>query len=191
MEKLEKKGPENIVFKGNIFEINHQIMKSSTKEIIFEKARRSPGVRLIIRKDNLFLLSREFRYETNEYEYRLPGGKVFDSLEEYHSVLKKNVTIESSAQKAAIKECLEEVGIEVKSLHLFRVSKAGSTIEWDLFYFIVEEFKESTQNLEEGEIILPEWKTIGEIKNLISQNQFKEDRSIGVLIQYLLKEKLL
>jgi len=30
------------------------------------------------------LLSREYRSELDRYDYRLPGGKVFDTLAEYH-----------------------------------------------------------------------------------------------------------
>ncbi len=44
---------------------------------MFETAVRSPGVRLIIVKDNQMLITKEFRGELDDYDYRLPGGKVF------------------------------------------------------------------------------------------------------------------
>jgi len=58
-------------------------MKGGDKEVVFETARRAPGVRLIIVRDGQMLITREFRNELDDYDYRLPGGKVFDTLDEY------------------------------------------------------------------------------------------------------------
>ena len=58
-------------------------MKLGDKKMTFEKARRAPGVRLLIIKKNKILITKEYRDEIGEFDYRLPGGKVFDKLEEY------------------------------------------------------------------------------------------------------------
>lgn len=48
----------------------------------FERAVRPPGVRALLYNDKgLILLTREFRHETNSFDYRLTGGKVFDDLD--------------------------------------------------------------------------------------------------------------
>ncbi|MEI6117757.1 MAG: hypothetical protein WCP92_00380 [bacterium] len=49
-----------------------------------EIAKRSPGVRLIICDGDKILITNEFRKEVNTDDYRLPGGKVFDTLKEYN-----------------------------------------------------------------------------------------------------------
>jgi DNA-binding NarL/FixJ family response regulator len=54
---------------------------------MFEFARRAPGVRMIISAQDgsgKILLTREYRPSLERYDYRLPGGKVFDSLQELH-----------------------------------------------------------------------------------------------------------
>jgi hypothetical protein len=59
---------ENIVYQGRILEI----VQKEVGGKIFEIARRSPGVRLIILKDESILLTKERRHEYNGYDYRLP-----------------------------------------------------------------------------------------------------------------------
>jgi len=180
-----------IKYQGRIIEVveEQQQIPNTNKTKTFEFARRSPGVRAIIKKDNQILLSKEFRYELNEYDYRLPGGKVFDTLEEYKQHLDDNLT--NYASKAVIKECKEEVGLIAKNPKLLHISKAGATVIWDLYYFEVTEFAETSQELEEGEFITHEWKTFEEIKELCLDNKISEDRSLGVLFRYLMKNRLL
>ena len=60
MSKLQKDGPEEIAYKGKIIEVVRQSMRAGDKRIFFEIARRSPGVRLLIIKDNKMLITREF-----------------------------------------------------------------------------------------------------------------------------------
>jgi hypothetical protein len=73
---------ENIVAKGKIFEL---VQLEQPDGRIFEVARRTPGVRLIIPDyaTEKILLTKEFRRELNDFDYRLPGGKVFDTLDEF------------------------------------------------------------------------------------------------------------
>ena len=82
MNLLEQSGDEVITYKGKIFEIVNTQMVKGDKTVTFEKARRAPGVRVIIAntKKQQLLLSREYRYELERDDYRLPGGKVFDTL---------------------------------------------------------------------------------------------------------------
>ncbi len=74
---------ERIVYSGKIFEIVRQPMKIGAKVVDFEIARRSPGVRMLVVRDGRILLVKEFRTEHDGFDYRLPGGKVFDSLRDY------------------------------------------------------------------------------------------------------------
>lgn len=181
---------EDILFEGKTFEIIKKHYKRYTKTISIEIARRSPGVRLIIVKNKKILLIKEYRYELNDYDYRLPGGKVFDRLDEYKDNLERNVEIGKCAIMAAKKECLEETGIIARKIRLFRKANAGLTVFWDLFYFIVEDFSMNPrgQELEDSEEIYPEWKTFKEIKKLCLNNKIKEYRTVGILLSYLMKK---
>lgn len=71
----------NIVYRGKLFDII-QIPQPDGR--VFEVARRAPGVRVIVHdaKEQKVLLTREFRRELDAWDYRLPGGKVFDTLNE-------------------------------------------------------------------------------------------------------------
>lgn len=187
MEKLQKDGPEEILYKGKIFEIVKQPMRVGEKRIFFEIARRSPGVRLIIVKDNKILISREFRTELDDYDYRLPGGKVFDTLDEYNENLSKNIL--PFAIDAAKRECREEAGLLAKDVKHFTTAQSGATVVWDLIYFIIDDFEGSAngQELETGEVIDVEWKTFDEVKKLCKNGGISEDRSVGVLFKFFLQ----
>lgn len=176
---------EKITFQGRMIEVVEVETEDNGKKRIFEFARRSPGVRLIIPKENRVLLSREFRSELGEYDYRLPGGKVFDSLSEYNAALEAKEDIDESAKRAAIKEAHEEVGVEVKDLVFLYKSVCGATIMWDLFYFLVKDFNEATQKLEDGEDISYEFIEKEKAKQMCLNGKIKEERSALVLFRYL------
>ena len=187
MNKPNQLGKEKIVYEGKTFQIIRRYIKTKKIKFELEIARRSPGVRLIIIKKNKVLLTKEFRPELNKYDYRLPGGKVFDTLKEYKQSINKKQNLIGAAKRAAEKECVEETGIIPKNIKLFQISKAGLTVEWDLFYFIVEDFRQNnkSQELEQDEIIYPEWKTFNQAKEFCLNGKIKEDRSVGVLLKFL------
>lgn len=185
---IEIDGPEEIVFKGKIVEVVRQPVKIGAVKKVFEAARRSPGARLIIpsKDKSKLLITKEHRTEVNDWDYRLPGGKVFDSLDEYNQFLKSEKDITAEAKTAAIKEAKEEVGINAKKLIHFATSTCGATITWDLFYFVVDEFEKlETQELEEGENIEVQWLSIAEVKELALSGKMQEDRSAAVVLRYL------
>lgn len=170
--------PEKVVYQGKIIEVVQQGNR--------EFARRSPGTRLIIRSGDKILLTKEYRSETGNYDYRLPGGKVFDTLEEYNRFLSTGQDILPQAIKAAKKEAREEVGIEVEEIAHLWTSINGATVVWDLLYFEVSKFKELEHlSLEEGENIKPEWIPFEEAKQLALSGKMQEDRSVAVLLRYL------
>lgn len=131
------------------------------------------------------MLTKEFRSEINGYDYRLPGGKIYDSLDEYNNALSSSIDINESAKTAAIKEAKEEAGIEVKELSFFHKSVCGATIVWDLFYFVVNEFSESSQNLEDGEDITFEFIDKDAVKKMCLDGSISEERSALVMLRYL------
>lgn len=184
---LQQIGEERIIHKGRIFEVINKDMKKGDKTIKFELVKRSPGVRLIIIKNNKILLTKEYRYELKDYDYRLPGGKVFDTLDQYNQGLKENDILEH-AKQAAETECIEETGLIPKNIKHIHTSHSGATVIWDLFYFLIDDFETHSQgqNLQIGEIIHPEWIDINKVKQMCINKEIKEDRSVAVLLRYLL-----
>lgn len=179
---------EQIVYQGKIIEVVQQKIKFGDEEKIFEFARRSPGVRLIIATpDNKLLLTKEYRSELDDYDYRLPGGKVFDTFAEYNEFLISGKDIAEAAKQAAVKEGLEEVGIEIEHLNLFSISKLGATMVWDLFYFSVVKYKEHArgQRLEHGEEIEVLKVGLNEAKEMCLDGKVREERSAAILLRFL------
>jgi ADP-ribose pyrophosphatase len=186
-------GLEKIVFSGQIIEVVEQQMQSVTEIKTFEKARRSPGTRLIIinQEKKQILLTKEYRFELNNFDYRLPGGKVCDSLTEFNEIKKEN-NIENTAKKAAIIESQQEAGVTPENMTLFAISKSGGpTIEWDLYYFLVDKFTETNQDLEFGENITIEWLDYKEAIDLCLSGKMKEDRSVGVLMKFFRSKNII
>ena len=123
----------------------------------------------------------------NDYDFRLPGGKVFDTLKEYKEVLSNKADIMSLSLEAAKKESIEETGIILKNVKHASTSKAGLTVEWDLHYFISTEFEKNPkgQELEEEEIIEVQWKTFDEVRKMCLDGSIKEDRTAAFLLRFL------
>ena len=94
--------------------------------------RRPPGVRAIITSNDQILLNREYRYEINEWDYRLPGGKVFDSFIDYEKAINNNSIIDC-IKNGLSREIFEETGLLPKKFELFYKSILGFTVEWDLY----------------------------------------------------------
>ena len=177
---------EEIKYSGKIIEV----VQFKNGDRVFEKARRSPGVRALIVSGERILLSKEYRTEIGGFDFRLPGGKVFDRLEEYKQHISEDLI--SYAKEAVKKEVREEVGLLVNDPKLLKVSKAGATVEWDLYYFLISDFEvnKKGQELEDGEDISFSWYTLKEVEGICTRGRMQEDRSVGVVLSYLIKKKV-
>jgi ADP-ribose pyrophosphatase len=176
---------EKIVYQGRIIEVVEKEVEQNGRNKTFEFARRSPGVRLIIQKDQQVLLTREYRHELGSYDYRLPGGKVYDSLGEYNDALDAGVDIQEVAKQAAIKEAREETGIRITDLSFVHRSICGATVVWDLFYFFAESFEIQQQELEDGEDITFGFFNFDKAREMCLDGSFSEERSALVLLKHL------
>lgn len=172
---------ESVAYSGKIGEVIHTQFPDGR---IFERYRRAPGTRLIIvSNDNKILVTKEFRHENDSYDFRLPGGKVRDTLNEYRDLLSSKESLENAAREAAKKEAREETGLIVNDLELLTISRAGATVEWDLYYFLVKDYSDNDgQHLEHGEDIQITWLSMTELTDLILRGGMSEWRSVGVLL---------
>ncbi len=185
---------EKILYENSFFEFVEEekeyTIQEEKRSVTLRYVRRSPGVRaLVINPKNQILLSHEYRFDLDCFDYRLPGGKVFDSLKDYRKSIEENTLVEK-AYEAVIKEGKEEVGIEFKNPKLLWISKAGTSVNWDLYYYLITDFHilPNGQNLEENEIIDGfVWKSFEEVKEMCLEHEIHEERTIGVLLSYILK----
>ena len=178
---------EEIFSKGQLFELVH--LKQDDGRV-FEVARRAPGVRLIIHDEvtNRVLLSKEFRHELDEWDYRLPGGKVFDSLDEFEAFRASNDDIIDVAKAKAVEEAQQEVGVDIDSLDLYKKSVLGATVEWDLYIFETKnwQLRVEGQELEVGEKIeADQWFSYSEARDMILGGSMQEERIALILLQWL------
>ena len=176
---------EKIKYQGKIIEVVEKDVKHGERVVMYEIARRSPGVRIIVVKGDTILLTKEHRHEVGGYDMRLPGGKVYDTLSEYNTALESGVDVGEAAKRAAIKEAFEEAGIGVKEAVFFHKSVCGATVLWDLYYFVAEDFVETEQHLEEDEEISIEFVSKEKVKQMCLDGTISEERSALVLLRYL------
>ncbi len=182
-----------IVYNSDLFQLVSTVVYSDKdrKIKIFEKAHRPPGVRMLFRKEDKILMTREFRNELKDWDYRLPGGKVFDEFASYSKYLNNEVELSKKIKEAVVLESKQEVGLitYVDKMKMLYKSVAGASVIWDLYYFEICEFQisGSGQELEEGERIdAPIWLTFEEVKQMCLSGKVNEDRSVAVLLRYIL-----
>lgn len=178
---------EEIFAKGKLFELVHLEQGDGR---VFEVARRAPGVRLIIHDQaaGKILLTKEYRQELGEWDYRLPGGKVFDTLDEFEGFRASGNDILGAAKTKAIEEAQQEAGVEIASLELYKKSVLGATVEWDLYIFEVNDWQLSVegQELEVGEKIEADnWVMYQEARRMILNGSMQEERIALILLQWL------
>ncbi|ADB41963.1 NUDIX domain-containing protein [Spirosoma linguale] len=195
MEEYIKRLGHTQKFRGKLVEVidrEFELLKNGKIQTFkIEIARRPPGVRLMIIKAGKMLLTREFRSELQDWDYRIAGGKIFDTMDEYLKFIDDENEIILKSIEAVKNEGLEETGIIVKNQTLFYKSTSGATMEWDLYYYIVDEFDMAHKGNETefAEIIYPEWYSYEEVITMCLDGRIKEDRTIGVLLKYLLRKK--
>ncbi len=188
--KLEMNPTFEVAYQGKMFEV---VKWEGKPGVTFEAAVRSPGVRLMIEslKDGkkALLMSKELRREAGGYDYRLPGGKVIDTLDELNRVRAEGIDIDQKAMEAAVREGREEAGVRGGEFSLVEVSKAGASVEWDLYYYVVKNAELGEQELEEEEqgdidtIML----SAKEIFDKLSNREIKEGRSAALLWWWLVQ----
>ena len=192
MKTINDKSKYNIAYRGKMFEV---ITWEPKPGVTFEVAVRAPGVRLIIETEKqgskALLMSREIRYEQAGpvTDYRLPGGKVFDRLDDLNTHRESGDDILPIAKNAAQKEAFEEVGVTGGIYEFLETTTAGTSVEWDLHYFKVTNAEIGEQNLEEHEQGDIEMVTLSpfEIFEKLKNREIREGRSADMLWCWLVE----
>lgn len=190
-------GQPKEVYLGSLFRVmSQEVEMPGGRREVFERAERPPGVRVLASNESQVLVTKEWREETAVWDYRLPGGKVFDSMAEYVSLASRSARhIERAAQSAAQREFEEETSIRIpiEQFKLLGRSVCGATVVWDLYYFVAElpVIKTPIAPIasREGERIQPEFFTREEVIRLCVNGLIREDRTAAVLLRYFLSGK--
>jgi ADP-ribose pyrophosphatase len=160
-------------------------------EKTFERFVRPPGTRIIACRGGKIYLQRERRMEaTDGYDWRLPGGKVVDSFEEYAPFIGKTIPLETIIE-AGKKELREEAHFEAANLSLFKKSSCGATVEWDLYYLVAEEPRQIDSGIHDEieEITDSKWVTLQEAQQMCLEGSIDEGRTAAVLMQFIATKK--
>lgn len=182
---------ETIIARGKICQL---VQWTQPDGQVFEAARRAPGARLIIadRAAGTVLLTREFRHELQAWDYRLPGGKVFDRLADYEAYLASGADMLAAAAEKAKGEGAEEAGVDIAAVELYRVSTLGATMVWDLYIFEATAWQPHAdgQQLEVGEQIEADtWLPYTEAEAMILGGDMREERVALTLLQWLYTQR--
>lgn len=185
-------------YRGRLLRIATQRMGfPDMSEKSFEFAERAPGVRILVTDGERILLTKEWRSETQNWDHRLPGGKVFDTLEKFLVEKDKgDEHLQAWALAAARKELSEETSLQMPAESFKNIGRsvAGATVVWDLHYYLVETAKQEGTTLPgittgEGEQTHPEWFTHEQVKALCIEGHIQEDRTVAALLRYLLSKE--
>ena len=158
-------------------------------EKTLERFVRPPGTRIIAVRDSTVYLQKEYRSETKSFDWRLPGGKVVDSFEEYRGYIGKEMSSEAIIA-AALRELREEAQLEAVLGTIFKKSSCGASVEWDLYYVIVYETKEVEYSHNEGEEIEEgKWVDFETLLAMCTKGEIGEDRTVSALYQFIQSRK--
>ncbi len=185
------------LFSSRLFSVKeHSVLFSDGEKKRFQFVERSPGVRVLVTSGNYLLLNCEYRLEIGDWDYRLPGGKVFESRQEFDQFLEMkggNSAFFDKVTQAALKELNEETGLEYLpgDLVFMEKSPCGSVINWDLYFFHVPLNSSPTflsERIEtvEGERLKHVWVSWKEALNLCLTKAIREDRTRAFLFNFIL-----
>jgi 8-oxo-dGTP pyrophosphatase MutT (NUDIX family)/dephospho-CoA kinase len=184
---------EPVLYAGGTFEILRQdieVRKAGYSQVVgVEVARRSPGVRVLMADSGRVMVIREYRVEHGGWDYRLPGGKVYDKLERFRASIADGRDMTEEARIAAAKELEEEAGLVADELKLIGISSAGASVIWDLYYFHCPRWRfGSTRVAESDEIIYAEWVSSERLIEMCYSGEVREDRTASVVLRFFLNK---
>ncbi len=193
--EIKELGNPQVEYRSRLFDIvNHDVAFSDGTVKRFQYAERSPGVRTLITHGGKILMTKEWREESGSWDFRLPGGKVFEEVKDYKHFLEihpdKNL-LQTATRLAAAREVLEEVGLELipENLILSHTSKCGSLVQWDLYYYQIDLQRAPSSVSEvmtsESEVIQNVWLSPEEVRTLCLEDRVSEDRTVSFLLKHI------
>jgi ADP-ribose pyrophosphatase len=161
------------VWEGKHFKAYHETIEIAPgKTAVFEYVWRIDGTRsIVINEAGEILLTREYRHELKDYDWRLPGGKL-DRVDE-------NIV------DAASRELREETGVTAKTWEYLWATAPDATVRFQRHFLLATDISVGTQNLDEGENISLSWFSRSNVVRMALEGQIREEISAFSLLRYI------
>ena len=163
------------------------------KSLDFEKYVRAPGTRIIAIRDQKIYLQKEMRTETGyKYDWRLPGGKVFDKFKDYKQYISTEIP-EEKIIEAARKELQEEAGLDAGKMKILTKKVCGATVLWDLYYILAKDLVDydlGHEHDEAEEMEQSDWFDYKKVREMCESGEIGEGRTVAVLVQFLASQEV-
>lgn len=117
---------------------------------------------------------------------------MFDDSASYQKAL-ENGTLWDAIKNQLVNEVQEEADILAKDFRLLKKSVNGLTVEWDIYFFIVDQFQvlesfySGKEQKSEYEYINHTWLSYSDALKLCVEGKVSEDRSASILMRFLLQ----
>ncbi len=167
--KLKKR---NVIYQGKVFNIIVDELEyfESGNNTIREIVEHPGGaVVLGVLPDEKIILIKQYRYPIDKFIYELPAGKL---------------DLGEDPMVCAMRELEEETGYRAGKIELltYIYTSPGFCSE-KLYIYLAQELQKKEQNLEEGEVLSVEYKTIDEAVEMVLNGEIVDAKSIaGIMI---------
>lgn len=161
------------IWEGIHFKAFHESVEVAPGKIrTFEYVWRIDGTRsIVVDEANQILLTREYRHELMDYDWRLPGGKL-----DY---------VDEPVIQAASRELKEETGITARDWQYLWSTAPDATVRFKRHFLIATEISLGKQSLDEGEKISLSWFSHAAIKEMALTGKIREEISALSLLRYI------
>jgi ADP-ribose pyrophosphatase len=161
------------VWQGIHFSAFHESVEVTPgKTRTFEYVWRIDGTRTIAQDvEGKILLTREFRHELQDFDWRLPGGKL-DFPEE-------------PIFEAAARELREETGVTAKLWKYLSATTPDATVRFKRHFLLATDLTIADASPSEGEDISVKWFSPRQAHSMAIQGDIREEISALALLRYL------
>jgi ADP-ribose pyrophosphatase len=166
----EGQGPDRPVYKGKNFVVYRTLVEVAPGRVEeHEYVWRSDGTRIVVLNDtNEVLLTREYRHELQQEDWRIPGGKIDPG---------------EVPEEAARRELREETGYAAGELRYLWASTLDSTVRYRRHFYLATQVSLGSSHADPGESIVPHWLPLDEACDLALSGAISEEIAALALLR--------